>query len=769
MAEKLLSLLRTISEYIAESKNGAEALSGIVSILAKKLKADVCSIYEYDTATDYLLLTATHGLNPKTIGRTKIKPGEGFAGQAFNQRSIINIADSTKNSHNKVIENTSEKDYKSLLGIPLISVGKCLGILMLQKKSAGKFPDIVVEMARSLGPQLANLILSAKMLQGLSGQEIPTISEAVPSQTMSLSGTVVNNGIASGKIFKLKPRDLLSEAEHTIHDDAEAELQVFEKALRLAKINTLELETKALSMISEADASIFDSHLLFLEDKDVLDAIKHEIIEEKHQLEFSIALVYKQYEKRFMRLKDPVFRERLLDFKDVMLRLLEAAVFIRSNREQQDEVKTHDGKWIVVADELLPSNLMRLPIDNLCGIVCEKGGITSHVAILAKAFTIPALLGVRDVMKQTNNYDEALLDCYNGKLFVNPDENTKTEFKRLIRAERHVEPEEAYPALTTDGVRITMMANVALICEINQIKQFGAEGIGLYRTEFLFMVRDHAPSEEIQYEVFSQFMNECDGEITLRLLDAGSDKQLSCLNIPVEENPALGLRGVRLLMRFPELLHSHLRAVLRSGIDGKLKILLPMVSTVNELLLIKTKIAETEAALRKENIPHCRNFQIGIMLEVPSLVFGLEKIISHVDFVSLGTNDLLQFVFARDRMDDEMGKDIACFDPFFCDMLSNVGAVTKKMGKTFNICGEMAGTPLAIPLLIGAGVDTLSMSPHLIPGIRKIITCLSQSECRDLLHQAVSFNNAAQVMEILVKLFVDKKISDLLNQNVIGA
>ncbi|QSH41065.1 phosphoenolpyruvate--protein phosphotransferase [Lentisphaerota bacterium ZTH] len=759
MVGKLLSLLRNISEVIAGVEDTAQVLSRIVKILARSLEVDVCSVYEYDPEKNQLVLAATQGLNKSSVGKITMAPAEGLTGQCFKECRIVNVSDPENQPGYKFFAESGEEKYNSFLAVPLRSGGSCVGVLTLQRTSHEAFPAAVVDTARSLSPQLANLIFSAGILKNLArdGDTEESI-DTIQKRSFVIAGSAVNSGVARGKVFRIKPRDLFNEIDHETHDDTDKELKLFEKSLKLARINTLELETRALSMISEADASIFNSHLMFLEDKMVLDAITREIIDERHTLEFSIVMVYRRYAKKFRQLSDPSIRERLIDFKDVMLRLLEAVSFLRAEKNGNRDIEERSGSWVVVARELLPSDLMRLPIDNIAGIVCEKGGATSHVAILAKAFSIPALLGVQGILDQVVDYDDALLDCHAEKIYINPDQEISDKYQHLINLTPQAEVTGPKgPTFTNDGQQIYLRANISLICESSLIENYGAEGIGLYRTEFLFMIRDYVPNEETQYEVFSKIVEAGRQEVTLRLLDAGGDKKINCLNLPAEDNPAMGLRGIRLLLQNKDLLHSHLRAVLRAGIHGKLRILLPMVSNISELKNVIDAINDVRQELDKQKIDYCKNCSVGIMLEVPSAVFGLEKMLKYVDFISLGTNDLMQFSFAMDRGHSENQGVTDCFDPVFLKILYDAGnVVMKTSGKEMTICGEMASNPLAIPLLLGMGIKSFSMPPRKIPQMREIIPKFSLGECRKLVKTAVEMETPDDVMK-KVSSFLDRK------------
>jgi phosphotransferase system, enzyme I, PtsP len=763
MAEKLLQLLRNISEVIAHADDNAVALSRVVRILAQGLEVDVCSVYEHDMAKDRLVLLATHGLKASAIGKVEMRSGEGLTGKSFKDNIVINVANPSREPGYKYFKSTGEERFKSFMAIPLVMAGSCVGVFTLQRTAAKKFHDQIVDVGRSLAPQLANLIINAEIFKTFAkSSPEKLVSKNRAKQSFVMHGSAANSGFAKGQVFKYLANNRLDEMEHEIHSDFEQELSFFEHALQLARANTLELEYKALSMISEADASIFNSHLLILEDKTVIDAIKREITDEHHTLEFSVAVVYRRFRKKFISLDNQVLRERLADFKDAMMRLLESAGFIREKREDEFSFTGTSGSWIIFASELLPSDLIRMPLDNVVGIVCEKGGVTSHVAILAKAFSIPALMGVKGIIGRVNNYDTAIIDGYAEKILVNPGSKIEKEFVKLLEAAESEDAavSEASPQIfTADGHEIVCKANISLISETNLLEKYGASGIGLYRTEFLFMIRDYLPSEEIQFDIFTKVIQASNGDVTLRLLDAGGDKQVVPVAVPHEDNPALGLRGIRLLNAYPDLLRTHLRAILRAGQFGKIKIMLPMISTLSEIEQFRKLLNKVEQELQAEKIVYGSDYELGIMIEVPSVIFNLPKIIQIIDFASIGTNDLFQFTFARDRESDDSQQNMDYFDPAFLRILAKIGRIFSDYpNKELAICGEMVSNPLATPLLIGAGIHSFSMPAKLITDIRKIIPAFSLAECKTMLNRAVDSVDSNEVTAMIKQSFSDRKL-----------
>ena len=766
MDSKLLIILSRISEIIASGKEYEKALDEIVELLAENLDVDVCSVYAYEEKENALILAATCGLKKSSVGEVRMAPGEGLTGTSFSTRTVINTASPEKRPEFKYFPDTGEKKFKSFLAAPLLVGGKCFGVLTIQKVENRKFPAPVLEMVKTLATQLANLVLNSKMLQDLSIEskngKNSTASIRKEGQIV-LRGTAANSGIACGKAFIFESRDFFQTISHQVHSDGTRELQILDKAVELAKQKTMELEDRALKMISEADASIFYTHLLFLEDPSLISRIKSEITDNNHSAEFGIKIVFQDYQKKFRHLGDETFRDKVMDLKDVLLRLIEAIRNVRlGHSESKKDFYLKSGQ-ILFASEILPSDLLRLPTENISGIVCEKGGITAHVAILARALNIPALMGVKDVIKQLNNDDNVILDCHAEIVYVRPGRNISSHFGDNVKfdAER-LHSLESLPSVTLDKKKIILRGNISLICETSLLKDYGASGIGLYRSEFLFMIRDRVPSEEEQFRVFSRIIREAgNGDVAIRVLDIGGDKPLPYLNFPNEDNPALGVRGIRLLLSRPDILKTQLKAILRAGVDGKLRIIFPIVSDITDLFEIKALIKEVKAELDEDSIKYAKDAKTGIMLEVPSLLFSLDEVIENVDFISIGTNDLLQYTFAADRSSEDLAYKYNCLHPVFLKIIKNIAAAFAKYPeKHLSVCGEMAGNPEAVPLLIGAGINELSMTPRQIPIIKSVLRKYSVPECEKLLGKALTYKNAEDVTMLLKESLASKGLAD---------
>ena len=755
MQSTALQILKSISEVIAANDDLGNVLSEIVCILAKNLDADVCSVYVYHEDPDELVLAATCGLNIKSIGKIRLKPGVGITGSAFLNCDIINLASAADYVDYQYFKNSGESKYKSFLASPLVIGNKIVGVLNLQRIIKKEFSEEIVDMVKSLSVQIANLILSSKLLSNLSVEDSDTrdiVRDGRFEQVM-LKGVSANPGIALGKASVYRPSESFDDIIPDTDLSPDSEIELLETAIMMAKKETVDLEAIAVSMISEADASIFDVHLMFLEDKSLIDSIKN-IIKRGYSVEYAIKNMNSLYQNRFKKMSEEIFREKGADFKDVMLRLLKIARSLKKT-ETGSEKKVNIYNEIIVAKELLPSDIFRFTSGNLLGIATEKGSATSHVAILAKALNLPALLGVKNLMSKVKDGNDLILDCYAGISYIHPDNDITKRYEEIIEAQ--MQPDESIdlsPCKTKDGQKIALRANISLVSETPLLQKYGAQGIGLYRTEFLYMIRDYLPAEDVQYRVFSTIIEHAENEeVTFRLLDIGGDKPLSYLNFAEEKNPALGQRGIRLLLERQDVLRPHIRAILRAGAGaaaGNIKMICPMISNVAEIVALKEIIEESKTYLDKKGQKYSDNFKLGIMMEVPSAFLQLDELIQHVDCVSIGTNDLFQYTFASDRENSNAMDIPEYMNPAFLKMIAKTAEIVNGIpGKEVSICGEMAGDPLVAPLLVGAGIYDLSMQPTKIPLVKDFIGRFTLDQCRELLEQSFRAIDANAVLSIL--------------------
>jgi phosphotransferase system enzyme I (PtsP) len=764
MVNKLLKILRKVSEIIAENEQIDAVMAEIVRLLAESLQVAVCSIYVMDEKAEILVLRASHGLNPDCVGKVHLKPGEGITGLSFQQMEIINVGNASTHPRFREVANIGEEAYQAFMSVPLVIGGRCTGVLNLQDSRSGRFPPTVVDMVKSLSSQLANLIVNAKMLAELAAGE--TVAETPPddaSGQVMLRGVTANPGLGLGRAVTFERFDYFAAVQPAVNLNASQELLLLEHALRQARKETMELEKRAMALISEADASVFNVHLLFLEDRTILDALRASIRDDHHTIEYAIKLANDEFQARFARLSSEIFREKAMDLKDVLLRLLKVVSLLRGvdGADRPDMPNLISQDQVLFSRELLPSDLIRMPLDKIVGIVCEKGGVTAHAAVLAKALNIPALMGVSGVMAEVHEGDEVILDGFAELVYLRPQKEIHRQFNEMLRVGRRLDaPPDSAPAVLRDGGAIAVRANISLVSETSLLASHGASGIGLYRSEFLFMIRDHLPDENTQCRVFRKIVQEARGEsVTIRVLDVGADKPLPYLEYPREDNPALGWRGIRMLLDRRDILKTQLKAILRAGAGGCIRVLFPMVTTSAEVLQLRSALDEAETELHAQDVDHASEYKVGIMVEVPSAVFGLCGLLKYVDYVSIGSNDLFQYTFAVDRSNEKVAASFQFLHPVFLTVIAQVAQVVRAVpGKGLAICGEMAGNPMAVPLLIGAGIEDLSMAPKQIPAVKQVIRAFSLAECRALLAESLRAETPETVADLVRNAFSEKDL-----------
>ncbi len=766
MKKSLLALLKEISELIAESENYSELLPSIVKHFANTMKAKVCSIYVYDRENKMLILAANEGFAPESVGKVAMSIEEGLSGLCIQTNKIINIINPSEHKRYKYFKVTGETELKSLFAVPLNIANNRLGVFTIQRTTPTLFTEDEVYISKAIAGQIANIILNNELIKLINADnpvKQKTEKNKTKNRMIRLKGVSANSGIAMGKAFIFSKHELMDEIKDKNIKNVTNELQLFKTALKNAIQQSILLHQEAISTMSETDASIFYSHILLLEDETIQNKISNLIEVNRKSAEYSIKLVYEEYRKKFERFDNAVFKERIYDLKDAVIRVIENVISLKNNNNNEKKNSIIKNESIIlVAKELLPSDLMRFPIGNLKGIISEKGGVSAHTSILAKAFQIPSIVKLDGLTDYISDDDEIIVDTFINSVIVHPTETFKKKYRDILNSIESDKNQEDFPAscTTTDGIKIIVKGNIALTSELTLLKKYKADGIGLYRTEFIYMIKDRLPTEEELYTIFCRITEGANGkEITLRVVDIGTDKPLSYLDVKKEENPALGNRGIRFFMANKSIAKPHLRAALRAAKLGNINILLPMISTISEVHQFKSLLNEIYNELKYEDVPFSHNCKVGIMLEVPSSIFDIENIILEVDFVNIGSNDLSQYIFASDRGSEPLKESNLQLHPIFLKVLLDISKVTTKHNKKLSVCGEIAGNLYGAPLLIGAGIFNLSMSLTHIPEIRRLLANFSSTDCRKLLNRAMSCSSSNDVIDMMKKEYSKRKIS----------
>lgn len=544
-------------------------------------------------------------------------------------------------------------------------------------------------------------------------------------------GEVASSGIARGPAFVCSCFGDLAVPRRTIDaSDTAKEMARFDAAISEAEQDLLEVQEQVQKQLGEQEAGIFQAHMLMLHDSLLRKTVSDLCLTNKINVEAALDEAVVALASRFARFDDPYFRERAADVRDVGKRLLDVLA-----KDQRPGVPVVPHGSVIVTSELLPSAVVQLDSRTIGGIIVEKGGQTAHATILARAGRIPLLIHVPDATKAIRTGDPLIVDGLAGRVFVNPTPDIRHEYDRLecdLQAHRTALKRLIdLPAVTQDGVAIKLCANIGKVGDAVAAMTVNADGVGLYRTEFVFLVQDHFPSEQEQYQMYRATAEWVKPrEVVIRVLDIGSDKLLPYFPLPREVNPSLGCRGTRLLLANPDILHAQLRAILRLSATHPVSILFPMIGGMEELLAAKAVIESVKASLTVEHQPFNPRIPVGAMIETPAAAIMTGRLAHEVDFFSVGTNDLVQYLLTTDRTSSEMTSYYEPFHPAILQVLASVVGVANAKGKSISICGEIAGNPACTPLLLGLGFRNLSVSPGEILEIKNVIcsTNLSQAE-----------------------------------------
>lgn len=563
----------------------------------------------------------------------------------------------------------------------------------------------------------------------------------------SFRGIPVSTGVCRGKILVLG-RARPSIAQRHVADEALAEeVNRLEKALVQTRQQILEIQRKVSEGMGAEEGSIFDAHLLVLEDRTLLDEIVRVIQEQKVNAEHAFHTVAERYAATLSTVEDEYLRERAADMRDVTTRVLNNLLGL----EEEAELRHLKEPCIIISHDLTPSNTAQLDKRKVLGFATDVGSKTSHTAIMARSLRIPAIVGLRDVSGQLVTGQQALLDGLNGMLVVNPTDQTLFDYGQLIL--RQVTSQERLrdllhePAVTLDGHRVLLNANIEQAADAEQVKANGAEGVGLFRTEYLFLNREHLPGEEQQYQDYRATAAALKPmPVVIRTLDLGGDKFLAHIQMPTELNPFLGWRAIRISLQERDIFRAQLRAILRASAEGNLKIMYPMISGLDELKQANALLEEYKAELRQENIPFDEHLEVGAMIETPSAVMVADALAKHVKFFSIGTNDLIQYSLAVDRMNEKIAHLYEPTHPAIVRLIKITVDAAHKHNVRVSVCGEMAGDPVLAPLLLGLGVDELSSAPSLVPPLKFLIRRLKLTEARELAAFALDCESAAEIL-----------------------
>ncbi|WP_270838879.1 phosphoenolpyruvate--protein phosphotransferase [Peptacetobacter hiranonis] len=568
---------------------------------------------------------------------------------------------------------------------------------------------------------------------------------------MAFKGTGASPGIALGKALVVEHKELVIE-KRTI-TDVDAEIAKLRDAVQVSKVELEKVKEKAAKELGEAEAEIFGAHLLVLEDPELTGAAESKIADEKVNADYALNEIKEMFVAMFESMDNEYMRERAADIKDVTNRVLRHLLGIKVV-----DLSALDEEVVLVAHDLTPSDTATMNKKMVLGFLTNIGGRTSHTAIMARTLEIAAVVGLTDITENVKDGDFVVFNGDTGEVIINPDEETKAAYaakKQAFEEEKKaLELLKGKESVTLDGRRVELAGNIGTPNDIEGLIKNDAEGVGLYRTEFLYMDSDKLPEEDTQFEAYKAVLEGMSGKpIVIRTLDIGGDKKLDYLPLDEEMNPFLGYRAIRLCLDRTDIFKTQLRALYRASVYGKLRIMFPMISSLEELLQAKEIVKEVQDELDAEGIAYAKDVEIGMMIEVPSAAVISDVLAKHVDFFSIGTNDLIQYTTAVDRMNQKISYLYNQFNPAVLRLIKMVIDNAHKEGKWVGMCGEAAGDQMMIPILLGFGLDEFSMSPISILPARKLITSVNEADMKKFADEVLAMGTAEEIKAHVANTF----------------
>ncbi|MBF0265956.1 MAG: phosphoenolpyruvate--protein phosphotransferase [Gammaproteobacteria bacterium] len=751
----MLDVLSQITQKVSMANDLNEALAIIVTKVQKNIEADVCSVYlQNDQNEEEFVLMATIGLNPSCVGKVILSAGSGLVGLVAQKGDPVNIAQAQKHPAFRVFQELQETAYNGFAAIPIINHKKILGVLVVQSQQSKKFSQETIDFLLTITSQLSSSILHAKAIDRLPVNSVSSINSDRP-----IIGSPVSPGVAIGQASLVISSQHLGLVPNHQNKVVEDEIKLF-----MSAVDEVKKELKALSEelendnLLKEDVAIFDAYIMMLDSKSFISKTLN-YIRSGNWAPGALRQTIEEYVDLFEAMENRYMQERVKDLCDLGQSVLNKML---GSEEKID----FNEQSILVAEDFSAMTLSKITSKNVKGIISVKGSGTSHIAIIARALGIPTVMGLSDIPLRRLNDCQLIVDGYSGKVFISPSEAIFKEYRQFekeeIQLSKSLQVLKDKKAETKDGVVIPLYVNLGLEEGISSAKDTGAEGVGLFRTEFPFMISKQFPGEQEQTPIYRSVLKSfAPNPVVLRTLDIGGDKTLPYFHIS-EENPFLGWRGIRISLDHPEIFMIQLKAmIIASEHSNNLHIMLPMVSTLSEIEEAKLLIIRVYAELVSQNYQVALP-KIGVMIEVPSLIFQVNDIVKRVDFLSIGTNDLIQYLLAVDRNNSQVADLYQSLHPAVLKAMNQIIISGRDHGLPVSVCGEMASDPLATILLLGMGVSSLSTNIAALPRVKWVIREFSQKEARHILAHVLQLSDTILIRDYLEDKLEEKGLAGLI-------
>ncbi len=755
-------LLADVAELVSRSHDLGETLDNVVDLVGQRLGADACSIYLTDTDLQHLTLRATRGLDGASRDRVRVAFGEGLVGLAVDLGEPVAIEHAHEHPRFRYFPETGEERFRSLMAAPIRLRNVPIGAIVVQTEKPRRFTAAEVELLHTCAHLIAPVVMNAQLLAlvaqtpeerthvldelSRTGLPVHASDRNRPTRNVELDGIPGALGVAIGPVYLLEDPLDLDRLEYLPREDPDQEKDDLLRAVAEARRELHEVRDKVGDRFGPEFAAVFNTHIQILEDTGFVSRLEAVVAESGNALD-ALRRVLQAYRETFESIEDPYFRDRVTDIVDAGRRVMGNLLGVR-----HQNVPLAPGS-ILVTDTILPNHFATLEVEKIAGIVSEHGGATAHGAIFARSLEIPLVTGVGGVCRLVQPGETAIVDGAIGRVYLAPDEPLREEYQRAqhrhaVEAER-LDALGSRPAETRDGRHIVLSANAGLWNDMVLVDRHGAEGVGLFRTELLALAHRGFPEEDEQERLYQRVAEHlAPRPVTFRTLDLGGEKSVPLEGLIEEENPQLGWRSIRLLLSHARDFRAQLRAILRASAFGDVRILLPMVSSMEELRQAKRLVEQSKEELDKRGVPFDPEIPVGIMIEVPAAALVADALATECDFFSVGTNDLTQYTLACDRGNERVAHLYEPLHPAVLVLIDRAVRAARRADIPLSVCGEMAGNPLAAPLLVGLGVTELSAAPSVVPAIKEVVRALDAGVVAEDARRALEQPGAREVQAI---------------------